>query len=141
MNIAINFKNKSIVVDGYSCLCEDINKLEDDWVSLEIDPVYGIRLYRVGIVDTLEDISFIDLWVSFALNSKEKFENLIVEQKKQRLNDLNQVELNEINTENNKLKYESDYKIYLANFAQAEEVERERILRIKKMEGIDNGNN
>jgi hypothetical protein len=98
MSIAINFKNKSIVVDGYSCLCDNISALEDDWVSLEINDANEVRLYRVGIITTLNDISFINPWVDYALNAKKAFEDTLIEQEAQRLDSLNSVKLNEDNS-------------------------------------------
>jgi len=97
MSIAINFKNKSIVVDGYGCLYDSINALEDDWVSLEISDANEVRLYRVGIIATLDDTSFIQPWVDYALASKKSFEDTLIEQEEQRLDCLNKIKLNEDN--------------------------------------------
>jgi len=132
MSIAINFKNKSIVVDKYSCLCGSIISLEDDWVSLEINDANEIRLYRVGIITTLDDISFIQPWVDYALASKQTFDNTLIEQEEQKLIDLNLVKENEEKAEVYALAHEVAQ-------AKMKEEERIRMSRIPKEE--TNGNN
>lgn len=106
MKVVINFKDKTITVDGFGCFCEDIKKYNEDWVSLEISEEYGARLYRIGIIDTLEDTSFINPWVDYVLNVKNEFNNLTIKQ-------------------------EEDYNNYLIEVTKAEQAEQERLLSLE----------
>ena len=122
MSIAINFKNKSIVVDGYSCFCDNITALDDDWVSLEINND-DVRLYRVGIISTLDDVTFINPWVQYALDSKKVFEDTLIEQEEQKLISLNCVKENE---ENAKM-YALEHEVALAKMKEEERIRMSRI--------------
>lgn len=64
MEININFKDSTIVVDGYGCHCELIEKQEDNWISMEIRDGKA-RLYIVGEFRDLEEFSFADPWIKY----------------------------------------------------------------------------
>lgn len=137
MKITISFRNKSIVVDDFSCFCDDINKLEPDWISIEIDEKYGVTLYRVGRYESLDDVSFIEPWVEYALNEKAKFEDIVRQQEIEKQENLRIMAVNEQKAEENVEQYQIEYEKYLAAVKQEELVEAQRLENIDKQQNIE----
>lgn len=136
MNININFKDKTIVVGEFGCVCDEIKKYEDDWISLHIvDDI--ATLYSVGHYKILEEYDFIDSWVLFNQKEYNKYQNSLEDQT--RSNEINLS--NMVENENMAIVWEKEYAIeqekLQKEIAQAEEVNKVIISRIAANEGGD----
>lgn len=94
MNINIIFKDKTIVIDDYGCICNDILPLEDNWVSLHIED-NDITLYVVGGFRKLDSYDFAESWISYNQEHKKEHKLVLLNNNMQKEETLNQIKLNE----------------------------------------------